>query len=371
MKTDYLIMTASVGAGHIKAAEAIARELRQQKPGAEIRIVDFMASEVSGLHWLMKKIYLFMLHFVPNLYDRCYRFAGGDTSGTLTHNLLALLMYRTMARILDECEPSVVICTHPFPEGACSLIKRFSHRQFRLAAVLTDYSLHQIWIYPRVDDYFVAIEPMRQGLLKKGFSSAQVHVVGIPVNREILKLPDKAGARAQLGLNLGRPVVMLMGGGLGLGGIEEMLDELETLERPLTLLVVAGRNEELELRLRSRIPTSRHELHVWGFTQRARLLMDASDLLVTKPGALTISEAFLLNIPTVLHDPIPGPEEQNAVYATQNGASVWVHPGESLGAAVSRLLSDKEKLSSMQRGARSLARPDAALDICKALLTAD
>ena len=146
-----------------------------------------------------------------------------------------------------------------------------------------------------------------------------------------------------------------------------MLDDLEGIEQPLTLLVVAGRNEDLELAIRRRIPTSRHELHVWGFTQRAQLLMRASDILVTKPGALTTSEAFILGLPTVLHDPIPGPEEENAVYATEHGAAVWVHPGESLAGAVKELLADPAHLAALADGARACGRPDAALEIAEVL----
>ena len=162
-----------------------------------------------------------------------------------------------------------------------------------------------------------------------------------------------------------------MGGGLGLGGIEAMLDELEGIEARLTLLVIAGRNEDLELAIRARIATSRHALYVWGFTQRAPLLMRAADLLVTKPGALTVSESFVLGLPTVLHDPIPGPEEENAVYATQHGASLWVHPGESLAGAVCHLLASHEKQAALSQGARSCARPDAAREIARTLTAAE
>ena len=133
------------------------------------------------------------------------------------------------------------------------------------------------------------------------------------------------------------------------------------------MLVVAGRNEDLELAVRRRVPTSRHELHVWGFTQRAQLLMRASDILVTKPGALTMSEAFILGLPAVLHDPIPGPEEENAVYATEHDAAVWVHPGESLADAVRELLEDPARLAALGAGARACGRPDAALAIARVL----
>ena len=364
----YLIMTASIGSGHIQAAEAIAREVRRLDPDAIIEIVDFMSRGVPTVNWLLKRLYLLMLAFVPDLYDRCYQFAGGKGTGRLSDMAFSLVMYRQMAHLIDAYHPDTVLCTHPFPEGACSFIKKFSRRQFRLSVVLTDYSLHEIWMYPRVDDYFVAIPSMRDGLIAKGFAPERVHATGIPVDRKILELPEQKSARQALGLSTDQPVVLLMGGGLGLGGIEAMLDDLERIDGPLTLLVVAGRNEDLELAVRRRVPTSRHELHVWGFTQRAKLLMRASDLLVTKPGALTMSEAFILGLPAVLHDPIPGPEEENAVYATAHDAAVWVHPGERLADAVQALLAHPERLAQLRAGAKACGRPAAALDIAQALV---
>ena len=364
----YLIMTASIGSGHIQAAEAITREVRRLDPDAIIEIVDFMSRGVSTVNWLLKRLYLLMLAFVPDLYDRCYQFAGGKGTGRLSDMAFSLVMYRQMAHLIDAYHPDTVLCTHPFPEGACSFIKKFSRRQFRLSVVLTDYSLHEIWMYPRVDDYFVAIPSMRDGLIAKGFAPERVHATGIPVDRKILELPDQKSARQALDLATDQPVVLLMGGGLGLGGIEAMLDDLERIDGPLTLLVVAGRNEDLELAVRRRVEASRHELHVWGFTQRAKLLMRASDLLVTKPGALTMSEAFILGLPAVLHDPIPGPEEENAVYATAHDAAVWVHPGESLADAVQALLAHPERLGKLRAGAKACGRPAAALDIAQALV---
>lgn len=144
-------------------------------------------------------------------------------------------------------------------------------------------------------------------------------------------LPGKEAVRAELDLPDGCPAVLLMGGGLGLGGIAPTLQELESIHERLALLVVAGHNEALLAEAKRFAKTSRHLVRVWGYTEQAHRLMQAADLLITKPGALTISEAFVLGLPMLLHDPIPGPETENAVYATktarQSGCtlvSVWL-----------------------------------------------
>lgn len=360
-----LILSASIGSGHIKAAEAVAEELRRQQPELELIMVDFMSREVSAVHWLLKKLYLLMLALMPDFYDRCYKFAGGRQSGKLSNQVFAFVTLPALRRLVRRYEPDMVFCTHPFPEGAAALLKQHGHTNaWKLAAVMTDYSLHQIWLYRGVDAYFMATEPMREGMLARGYEASRLHVTGIPVSSGLMELPDKAAQRRELGLeNL--PTVLLMGGGLGLGGIEHTLAELESLPQRLQLLVIAGRNEKLLARVREAADGSHHAIRAWGYTSGAHALMRASDLLITKPGALTISEAFVLGLPMLLHDPIPGPETENAVYATRRGAAVWLHPGERLAPAVAELLAGN--LAAMGACAAACARPGAAAAVAEVL----
>ena len=360
-----LILSASIGSGHIKAAEAVSEELRRLYPEVELISVDFMSREVSVVHWLLKKLYLLMLALVPDFYDRCYKFAGGRQSGKISNQAFAFVTLPALRRLVRRYEPDMIFCTHPFPEGAAAMLKQHgSAGNWKLAAVMTDYSLHQIWLYQGVDAYCMATEAMREGMLARGYESARLHVTGIPVSASLAKLPDKAALRRTLGLEE-LPTVLLMGGGLGLGGIEHTLAELESLPQRLQLLVIAGHNEKLLAKVRALAKDSHHAIMAWGYTNEAHELMRASDLLITKPGALTISEAFVLGLPMLLHDPIPGPETENAVYATKRGAAVWLHPGERLAPAVAELLSGS--LAGMGDCASACARPYAAAAVAEVL----
>ena len=362
-----LILTASIGSGHIKAADAVADELRRQMPDAKIKTIDFMDRRISIIHWLMKQIYLIMLALIPNIYDLLYKAAGAASSGPVAQNAFAVVMYPVMRRLVKKHRPDAILCTHPFPEGAAALYKRWTGAPYWLAVVMTDYSLHQIWLYHGVDAYFMALPSMAAGMEQHGFPKERLHVTGIPVAMSLMDLPDKASMREQLGLPVDRPVVLLMGGGLGLGGIDTTLKELEQLETSLVLLVVAGRNERLGERAQAFAAHSRHEIRVWGYTEQAHELMRAADLIITKPGALTMSEAFVLGLPLLLHDPIPGPETDNAIYATRHGAAVWLHPHEKIAPAVRHMLADGV-LPGMTEQARHRARPRAAEEIAHTLL---
>lgn len=361
-----LILTASIGSGHIRAAEAIRAALaeHEQTDTMHVDVVDFMAREVSTVHYLMKRIYLTMLRFVPDLYDVFFRLAGKNMSGGIVRSAFAQVMVRTMGRIIKAYAPDLIIATHPFPEGAAALWRMRYGGTFALAALLTDYALHAIWLVRGVDQYFVATNTMADEMAERGFDSHTVRATGIPIVRANYSLAREA-AQKQAGLTEDLPTLLLMGGGLGLGGMDRTLAALEEVEQRLSILVVAARNAALEAHARSAACSSRHVIRVFSYTDQVSVLMRAADLLITKPGGLTISEAFAAGLPLLLHDPIPGPETENAIYATRRGAAVWLHPGERMAPAVEEILA--HRIPAMRRAARDCACEDAARHVADTL----
>ena len=344
-----LILSASIGSGHTKAAEAL-----QKIFSDDAQVVDFMSKEISTLNWLMKKIYLAALKFIPDLYDRIYKFADGRRVGVSARFLSSALMYLPFARLLNEFRPDAVICTHPFPEAAASLWK-FLHakspRNFLLATVLTDYSLHEIWIYGEVDAYFVATDEMRRELATHCRAGQKIFATGIPIDEKFSAVEKISDAS--------RTTILIMGGGLGLGSIEETLSELNKIRSSLKIVVVAGQNENLLSRLKKLREKLFHPVEVLGYVTDVEKLMAAADLLITKPGALTMTEAFAAGVPLILHAPIPGPEFLNAKFAVEHGAAISV--GErKISAVVAELLSEPARLDEMKRCAKKISRPFAA-----------
>ncbi|EHG18920.1 hypothetical protein HMPREF9334_02059 [Selenomonas infelix ATCC 43532] len=362
-----LILTASIGSGHTRAAEAIRAALAAHPAAAtmQVDVVDFMARDISIIHYLMKRIYLLMLRFVPDLYDVFFRVAGKNASGGVVRGAFAQVMVHTVGRVIRAYAPDLVIATHPFPEGAAALWRARHGASFTLAALLTDYALHAIWLVPGVDVYFVATEAMAEGMAARGFDTHMVHATGIPIARADYGL-ERSAAQTHAGLAEDLPTILLMGGGLGLGGMDRTLAALEQVKLRLSILVVAGRNAVLEEHARTVARTSRHVIRVFSYTDEIPTLMCAADLLITKPGGLTISEAFAAGLPLLLHDPIPGPETENAVYATRRGASVWLHPGEAMAPAVEEILA--HHISEMRRAAHDCARADAAQHVAAILM---
>lgn len=364
---SFLIIAASIGSGHIKAAEAVSDELRIKYPDASIEIVDFTEWKISWATAFMKACYLFMLKFIPNLYELMYRFTGGKAGGLSVQSLISAITSADIASLVKKYRPDAIVCTHPFPAGAASWRKERHPEEFLFSTVITDYSVHQMWIYTNADCYFVAREAMKTDLISAGLPADNVWVTGIPVKASFHQTEDRSSVLAGLGFTPEIPTVLIMGGGLGLGGMEYTLKTLEKVEQKLQLIVIAGRNEELKRRLEETAKESRQNVRVLGFTQAVRDYMAAADLLISKPGALTITEALSAELPMVLHEPIPGPETENAVYISRLGAAVWVNKETELEEELNGIFSSPEKLAAMREREHALKRPYAARDIAETL----
>ena len=349
-----LILSASIGSGHTKAAEAIKNAFKEN-----CEIIDFMSDKVSTLNRITKKCYLSALKFIPDLYDKIYRFAGKRKIGTLSRFISSVSMYFPFVKLLKKFQPDVIICTHPFPESAASLWK-FLHpeaaKKFLLATVLTDYSLHEIWIYSEVDIYFVATEKMKLELAKLSRPNQEIYATGIPISKKFLSVERVPNSE--------RKTILLMGGGLGLGSIEETLNELNEINLTLKIIVIAGQNEKLLSRLKKFSSICRHEFLLLGYVENVHEIMQKSDLLITKPGALTMTESFAMGLPMFLHAPIPGPEILNAEYAIKNGVAISASE-EKISLVVERLLKNADKLNKMSENAKKISKKNSAEKIAE------
>ena len=357
---NVLIVSASVGAGHHQAARAVAAGIKQRYPAADVTIVDFMGEENSYLNSLVKETYLKMITLSPNIYDLLYRWSQADRRFPGVQNLVARAMKRSMLRLYIRHRPDIIIFTHPFPCGAAAYLRRRHKLAVPLVGVVTDFTVHPLWVYPEVDLYFVAGGELEAELVRQGIPAGRVYATGIPIDAGFGRLVERGAVVRELGLSSLMPTVLIMGGGLGVGPVAEAVRALEETDRELQVVVVAGRNAALRREVQAAARSSRHRVAALGYTRRVRELMAAADLLITKPGALTVSEALAASLPMVLVSPIPGQEEDNARYLVARGAAVLASNTGEVGRVVSRLLARPDELEAMRIVARRLGRPEAA-----------
>ncbi len=367
-----LIVSASVGSGHTQAARAVAAELKSRYPQLVINIADFMAGDNSYLNTLIKETYLKMVEFTPNMYDFLYRWTYNTQSGVKVQNLLAKIMKKSMLKLLRRYRPDMLICTHPFPCGAAAYLKRRGLLDIHLAGIITDFAVHSLWVYREVDSYFVAAENLKGELVAQGITPERIHVTGIPIHPVFSRPADRSRVIEEFQFDHNMPILLVMGGGLGLGGVRQALAGLNSISRPLQAVVVTGHNTALRRALKKPDFVFKHPMHVLGFTHQVRKLMGAASLLVTKPGALTLSEALAAELPMVLFEPIPGQEEENARYLSERGAARWVKQSDDLAAEVDGILADSKHMEEMKKAARAISNPFAAarvVDVLKERLT--
>ncbi len=360
-----LIVSASIGSGHTQAANAVKAELERQHPDIRVAVVDFLEGDNFSLNTFIKETYLKMIDVFPDMYDLLYRWSQASHNGTTVRNLMSWILKKRILRLIDRYRPDLIVFTHPFPCGAACHLKRKEMLTIPLAGVITDYAVHRLWLYNEVDSYFVAVPDLKENLIQQGIAAEKIHITGIPISSSF---GEVGAAPRTVKANDGPATILIMGGGQGLGAVVEVLTELDKIEGQYRFVVVAGRNAGLRKDLQLLSRSLKHPVQVIGYTRRIPELMADADLLVTKPGALTCSEALAAGLPMVLVNAIPGQEEENARHLAQNGAAIWAAEKSQLNRTVQQLLANPLLLQTMREQAQRMGRPDAAQQIVRQLI---
>jgi processive 1,2-diacylglycerol beta-glucosyltransferase len=332
-----LLLSAGFGDGHNRAALALRKLLQTLRSGVEVRFVDLLIPrDGRGLGSKEACRYYAVLRRCPRAYHLGYRALARLPTAL---PLLARQYRERVAGEADPFQPDVIAATHVF--CAWGAQRYFGGRKdVRTVGIVTDWLDDAYWNRTRLSRYLVATGALKARLVRAGIPEDHVHVTGLPVDPELFHPKPKALARAALGLDRARFTVLVLGGGLGLGGAREAAAALAHSDLAVQVVVVAGRNEELRskaevLKLSSRVP-----LTVVGFTERMADYLAAADLVVTKPGGMTVAECLAARVPIAFFGhPLPGPETLNETYCLEQGLAVKLIDAQSLREWVARSLS--------------------------------
>lgn len=362
-RLSVLILTGNLGDGHKQAAHAMAEATAQLYPGAQIRVADVMERTHPFLHRLGQALYMLWITKVPWLYGFLFRHTKNDTFLSRCLKRLPLCNLSYMKMLLVETSPSVVISTFPAASAGMARLKEKRYTRVPLVTVITDHTYHSYWLHPGTTRYIAGSEHVRQALIRWPIPDRQIAVTGIPIRPAFSKpRVEQAGLRLKLGLDPQLATVMIMGGGGGLigGDWAKLLSSSDLLACPMQVVIVCGRNEQLKERLSRDMKHYPHPLVITGYVDHVHELMAASDLLITKPGGLTSSEALASELPMLLYKPLPGQEHDNAAYLTRIGAAVEARTPEEFAQHLSRLLKEPQLLAQMKACARLFSRKEAA-----------
>ena len=366
-----LVLSASYGEGHQQAANAVRDALAVMSPQTEVRIVDYMKSVHPMLDSVVKYFYLKSVRFAPALYGWFYKGTSQISPQSLLQRQLNSLGIAEMEEHLRDFQPDVVLATFPTPAGVVSYLKQKGRIDVPLATVITDHAIHSQWLHPLTNAYFVGSEHVRMGLLARGVPADMVHATGIPVRPTFLQEFDRDALRRKYNLDPNLPTVLVMGGAYGvMGDISLICEELFTYPHPLQVIVVAGRGKRMKAQLDEAKLTATNPVKVYGFVPEIQELMAVSDLMLTKAGGLTISEALAIQLPMVLYRPIPGQEVQNAKFLVRSGVATLARNRKQVRDHLYDLLiAHPEKRASMQKKALLIRKLSSAEEIAEILIS--
>jgi processive 1,2-diacylglycerol beta-glucosyltransferase len=357
-----------VGAGHLRAAEAVEAALRRVVPAATVNNVDVLTLTNAAFRHVYGKAYLDLVNKAPHVLGYFYDIMdkpsrSGRNRGDRLRLLVEKLNLQAFTRFLEKEPWDLVINTHFLPAEIIASLRKKKRLSLPQVTVTTDFETHRLWVNQPCEHYFTATEEGSCYLHSWGIPSTDTTAVGIPIHPVFSEPKDPVACRARLGFKDNHPVVLQLAGGFGVGPIEKLYRALLDMKESLNVLVVTGRNQKAKAQLERVSVPDRHQARIFGFTDQIDELMAAADLVVSKPGGLTTSETLARGAAMVIVNPIPGQESRNSDFLLENGAAIKVNNLATLAYKVSAMVRSPDRLAQLKANARRLGRPRAAFDV--------
>lgn len=352
------IFSASIGNGHNEASKALKEQFELQ--GESVTIIDTFQSIHPLLHKAFLELYLSMIKRAPRLWGRLYDYSA-DYSWFLLMDHFGTLFCKQLNSILCTQRTTVMISTHPFVTAFLSKLKKKKKLTLPLYTVITDLGLHPAYIRPEINGYFTASPHHDHFATHHKIPLEQFFCTGIPIK----SIPDPSIPRSQLredlGLDRDEKTVLITGGGLGLGRYVEVLKSLERLAGTIQVLCMTGTNRKIKRQIEGF--KSKHQVHVIPYTEKFTDYLRASDVILSKAGGLTMSEALACETPILVYQPVPGHEEHNTAFLMEFGTAVKAEKLGDVAESLQRILSDEDYYQVLVQNARKLKKPHAAKHI--------
>jgi processive 1,2-diacylglycerol beta-glucosyltransferase len=364
-----LIVYTNAGAGHRRAAEALYQVAAAQFPTATIRILDTLDYATPFLRKHYPGSYLFMVHYCPWLWGLFYYLVDSRFIYPLVRwfrRTTNSLHCQKFENYIQEEKPDLVISTHFLPNEIISHIKRKHGFTTCLATCITDYYPHMFWRDTGVDWYFTPNRDLAERLGKWGVPAERIKDFGIPIMPEFGLEQPVAALRLRLGLTE-KFTVLITSGGYGVGPAEELIEQLKRIRRSFQAIVICGNNPKLVADLAHFKDDPGHRFQIYGFVDNMHELMSISDVMISKAGGLTTTEAMAKGLPLIVLYPIPGQESSNCDFLLQYRASLRARSPRHARRLVEELLTKPEKVRILKDNIRKLSRPRAATQICTLL----
>jgi len=362
-----LILSAAVGAGHLRAAEAVEKAFKQSGAAEEIRNIDVLNYTNPLFRRLYGKAYIDMVNMMPEVLGWMYDSLDKPWQNERRRLALDRLNTQPLIKLLKDYQPDIAVCTHFLPAEIISWLKGKGKINFPLAIIVTDFDVHAMWLCHHFERYFVALDETKVHLEKLGIPPEKITVSGIPIDPVFAEPKDKTAMLEKYELEPDKLTVLVSAGGFGVGNIEHLLIALSELKTPAQVLAICGRNEESKTKLEKLSAKKLNNQTVTfkpiGYTTAMDEYMSAADLIVGKPSGLTTSEALAKGLIFVIVNPIPGQEERNSDHLLEKGCAIKCNNLPTLAYKIDELINEREKFELMKANVLRFARPNASRQI--------
>lgn len=307
-----IVIYASSGAGHQKAAEALFKVLRGRRD-LTVHLIDSLEYTTPLFHLLYPRLYLFLVRHLPFVWGFFYdglNFALIGPFLTRLRRALNALNGKKLEHFFLTESPDVIVATHFFATEVASSLKEKQKLKSTLISIITDLAVHSVWVAPQVDRYVVGSVDTQEALIRRGVSQEKITVLGIPVDPVFEREEEREPLSQRLGIPSQKFTVLVASGGFGVGPVGALVSHLSR-NTQLQLLVVCGHNRSLYSQLMARTASVRERVFLYGFVDNIHELMSVSDCMVSKSGGLSMSEALAKKLPVFILYPIPGQETGN------------------------------------------------------------
>jgi processive 1,2-diacylglycerol beta-glucosyltransferase len=367
-----LVLSAAVGAGHLRAAQAVELALRELAPDAQVQNTDVLTLTNAPFRKVYGSAYLDLVNKAPHvlgyLYDLLDRPRGPDSKRDKLRLVVEKVNLKKFTDLLGDGQWDVVVSTHFLPAEIIASLRRDGKSHLPQITVTTDFETHRLWVNEPCDAYTTATDEGAAYLEHWGVPPGHVRVTGIPIHPAFRRPRDREACLRNQDLVGDRPIILQLAGGFGVGPIEKLFRAVLDVRTPLEVVVVCGRNAEARQQLDQVTVPGHHRAKVIGFTDQIDELMQVADVVLSKPGGLTTSEVLARGAVMAIVNPIPGQETRNSDYLLENGAAIKINNAGTLAFKLSQLLADRPRLETIKANARRLARPEAAFDVARMAL---
>jgi len=363
---NILFLTASTGGGHVKAALALMEHMRAAIPDLKVKLVDALKYVSPAADRLIAGTYLQTIKKAPYIYGKLYSLSEKDERITAIVKSISKMLAPGLMGIFTNDPPDAVVCTHTIPLQMVSALKKQGVIDTPVIGIVTDYASHYFWKLDETDALIVPHERIKSNMTAIGIDKNRIYAYGIPVSGRFTGKFSPNGIRRSI--RESKPRVLLMGGSLGLCGMDKAFGALLRFDRDIHITAVTGYNEGLRKRLERMVSGSGRDVDIFGYTDNICDLMESSALIITKPGGVTVAEALIKKLPVLILDPIPGQEERNAGFLAESGAGLRLMQPEDLCSTLESILDSPVLLRKMSEAAGALAKPNACEDITRLVM---